>query len=110
VAPFAPETREIVLDEHAVAFRHPFALLELGAGFGNHSDVLVTHDDGSGDARLPVHLHVGSADAGDLNLEQSCVLRHVRHGEVTKLGLRWSCPHRCGHLPSHQVLLVMFAR
>ena len=46
------------------------------------ADVLVAHDHRVGERRLRVHLHVGAADPGDLDLEQGPVVGDVRHREL----------------------------
>src|SRR5439155_8621465 len=76
-----------------VAFLEALAARELAPRLRDVADVLVAHDDRRLRGRGLVELHVGAADAADLDLEQRRVLRDVGHGVFADLRGRRSGPH-----------------
>src|SRR5690606_26414587 len=65
------------------------------------ADILVAHDDRVAHHRIGVHLDVGTADAGHLDLHQRGVIRDVWHRILAELGGTGAGPHRRQNLLSH---------
>src|SRR5271169_6649690 len=85
VTPLAFAARDVVLDEHEIAFLEALAPREFPARLGDVTDILVAHDDGALRRRRLVELDVGPANPGDLHLEQGAILGNLGHGKFANL-------------------------
>ena len=84
VAPLALEARQVVFEEHQVAFFEALALEEFLPGLPDAADVFVAHDDVL--ERGLIVLDVAAANAGNFNLEDRRLVVDLRHLKLAKLG------------------------
>ncbi len=94
-----------MFDEDEVTLLDFLAFLELFARLGDVPDVLVPHDHGILDRRVCVELHIGAADARDLDFQQRAVIGDIRHRKLLEFDLMRARAHGRNDLLSQCFLL-----
>src|SRR5207253_10918227 len=97
MAPLALPAHDVVLHENQVAFSETLASGELAARLGDVTDILVTHDHRGFGRWLLIHLDIRSTNTAHLHLQQSAILRDIRHGKLANLRLTRTHSYRRQH-------------